>query len=116
MSAEITAWLQENPISPAVTQQKVAALVSERNAFLDDITQVRNRLQKLNIQAITLAEGTAEVGVLLPRELFHNRLDELVKELNVLNFIFRAFSEIATGSAQPIEIRQISTTDPQFFF
>jgi hypothetical protein len=48
--------------------------------------------------------------------LFHNHLDELVKELGVLNLIFRIFSEVTTGTAQPIEVHQISTTDPQFFF
>jgi len=84
LSAEISNWIQENPISPAVTQQKVTALVNQRAAFIDDVTQIRDRLKKLKIEAITLTEGTAEIGILLPRDLFHNRLDELVKELGVL--------------------------------
>lgn len=116
LAADVAMWVQENPISPAVTQKKVAELASHRNAFIEDITQIRDRLKKLKIEAVTLIPGTAEVGILLPRHLFNNHLEELVKELKVLNSIFRAFSEVATGSVQPVEIRQISTTDPQFFF
>jgi hypothetical protein len=36
--------------------------------------------------------------------------------LDVVKNIIRAFSEAATGSVEPIEVRQISTSDPLFFF
>jgi hypothetical protein len=51
----------------------------------------------------------------LPRELFKNELESLIKELGEIRFILRALSELATGSAEPIEVGQISTSDPQFF-
>src|SRR5215208_6303994 len=113
---EIAVWVQENPISPAVAHQKLSAFVKKRNAFINDITQLRDKLDKMNIKASTLTEGTAEIGVLIPRELFHSHLDELIKELSVINKILRAFAETATGSVQPIEVRDISTSDPLFFF
>jgi hypothetical protein len=116
IAADISRWIQENPISPAVTQQKVAELVTKRNSFLEDITQVRDRLKKLGVEPATLPPGETEIGFLIPRDLFHNRLDELIKELSVLNRVIRIFAEISTGSTPPIEVRQISTTDPLFFF
>src|SRR5216684_1027298 len=116
LATEIDQWIQENPISPAVSQQKLTKLVSDRAAYLDDITQIRDKLDKLNVKPDPLPEGSAEIGVLIPRDLFHNHLDELIKELGVLNNILRALSEIATGAAQPIEIHQISTSDPLFLF
>jgi hypothetical protein len=39
----------------------------------------------------------------------------LIKELSEIKFIIRAFSELALGTSEKIEVRQISTTDPQFF-
>ena len=116
LPAQISAWIKENPMTPAVTQQKIAKLAGDRSAFIEDITQVRDRLKKLKIEAVNLPAGTAEIGFLIPRDLFHNQFDELIKELGALNYIMRAISEVATGKTQPIEVRQISTTDPQFFF
>jgi hypothetical protein len=52
----------------------------------------------------------------LPRSLFHNDFEKLIDELEELDFILRAFSELATGSVETIEVHQISTSDPQFFF
>ena len=116
LATTIAKWTAENPIAPAVTQKKVADLTARRAEFIETITQLRDRLTKLNIQTAVLDSGTAEIGFLLPRELFHNHLDELIKELGVLNKIMRAFTEIATGTISPIEVRQISTSDPLFFF
>jgi hypothetical protein len=52
----------------------------------------------------------------LPRSLFNNDFEKLIDELEELDFILRAFSELAIGSAETIEVHQISTSDPQFFF
>jgi hypothetical protein len=58
---------------------------------------------------------STEIGFLIPRDLFDGILDQLIKELGVINRIIRAFSEVTIGGAQPIEVRQISTSDPVFF-
>ena len=68
------------------------------------------------IEPPAATEGTAEIGFLIPRNLFQNELGPLLKELGVINRILRAFSEAATGASQPIVVRDISTTDPLFFF
>jgi hypothetical protein len=64
-----------------------------------------------------ISPGEAEVGFLIPRSFFKNQLDLLVKELNTINNIIRIFSEVVSdGGAEQVEVKQISTTDPQFFF
>lgn len=60
--------------------------------------------------------GKLRLGSFLPRSLFHNDFEKLIDELEELDFILRAFSELATGSVETIEVHQISTSDPQFFF
>jgi hypothetical protein len=70
----------------------------------------------LGFKQSSLEPGTAEVGFLLPRSLFNNHLSDLIRELRDVQRIIRAFSEVATGSVEEVEVRDISTSDPQFFF
>jgi hypothetical protein len=106
---------RENPHSPAVTRDKIQSFLKERASYLSNIEQLRDRLKGIGVQPYKLEPDSAELGFLIPRDLFHNRLDDLVKELGTVNRIIRVFSEIATGSAESVEVRQISTTDPIFF-
>ncbi len=115
-SADIRSSIRDNPLSPAVTQQKLNKFRGERGQYIEQITQLRNNLHSLHIEASSLQAGEAEIGFLLPRPLFNNRLDQLIKELRDVNRIVRAFSEAATGQVEEVEVRQISTSDPLFFF
>ena len=62
-----------------------------------------------------LEEGSAEIGFLIPRELFQDEFGQFIKQLAVINRIIREFSETATGSSQEIKVRQISSSDPLVF-
>lgn len=116
LAGEIAGWIAEGPATPAVAQEKLAALVGERTAYVTQITQLRDSLVAVGIEVAELEPGEAEIGFMLPRDLFDNHLDKLIGELRVVRRILRAFSEVATGSAESIEVRQISTSDPLFFF
>jgi hypothetical protein len=116
LAALIDEWLRENAVTPAVVQQKVHDLVIQRETYLRQITQLRDSLRDVGIEAIAIKEGEAEIGFLLPRSLFNNDFEELIYELKALDFILRAFSELATGTVEKIQVHQISTSDPQFFF
>jgi hypothetical protein len=112
---EIEEAAKDNNITPAVIRDKVQNIISAREQYLTVIRDLRDRLKAIGIEAYQLEPGSAEIGLLLPRDLFHNELSGLVKELHTLNRIIRAFSEIAVGKAESVEIRQISTSDPVFF-
>lgn len=114
--SEISGWVSKNVATPAVAQEKLSNLISDREAYLAEIRQLSNNLQRVGVEVNELEFGQAEIGFLLPRELFNNHLDDLIKELDVVKKVIRAFSEAATGSVEPIEVRQISTSDPLFFF
>jgi hypothetical protein len=113
---EISSSIRENPLTPAVTQQKLQPIRTERTQYIEQITQLRNLLDALGIKASVLQPGDAEIGFLLPRSLFNNRLDQLIKELRDINRIIRAFSETTIGRVEEVEVRDISTSDPLFFF
>ncbi|HEY1382488.1 MAG TPA: hypothetical protein VGF43_02680, partial [Dongiaceae bacterium] len=87
-----------------------------RNAYLQNLRTANDTLGAIGIEAEQLEEGTAEIGFQIPRDLFHNNLEGLIKELTAIKRIIRAFSELTVRTPQPIEVRQISTSDPLFFF
>ncbi|RUW99886.1 hypothetical protein EOA30_23055, partial [Mesorhizobium sp. M8A.F.Ca.ET.059.01.1.1] len=114
MSEKIATWLAENPATPAVANEKLTELIGARNVFITEAEQLVGHLDHLDIKVQELEPGEAEIGFLLPRELFGNQFDRLIKELSVVNRIIGAFAEVATGSAETVEVRQISTSDPTF--
>lgn len=116
LASEISGWVAENVATPAVAQEKLNKLISGREAYISQITQLRANLQMVGVEVNGLEEGQAEIGFLLPREMFDNNLEYLIKELDVVKRIMRIFSEASIGSVGPIEVRQISTSDPLFFF
>lgn len=116
ISQKVEEWNSQNALSPAVVQQNIAQILTERQEYLNVLAQISKDLQTVGFHENKMKPGDAEVGFLLPRLLFNNHLDELTKELGVINRIIRIFSEIATGGSEPVIVRQISTSDPLFFF
>jgi hypothetical protein len=116
LPGEVAALVQSNPMSPAVVFSRVNQIATDRQGYLTTIGELRDRLQSVGIVASSLQAGDAEVGFRIPRELFENNLEGLIAELREIRFIIRSFSEVSTGSAEPIIVKQISTTDPIFFF
>jgi hypothetical protein len=115
LPSQIEAIARENPHTPTVTQQFIAQYLGRRNSYMTNLTQLRDNLRQIGVELEPLVPGSAEIGLLVPRNLFHNVFDELIKELATLNRVIRAFSEVATGSAERVEVHQISTSDPTFF-
>lgn len=112
----ISEMIKANPLTPAIVSQNVNELNAQRAEYLNSIRELRNRLEALGIRASKPEPGTAEVGFKIPRELFEGNLEGLIAELREIRFIFRAFSEVATGSSEVIMLKNISTTDPLFVF
>lgn len=115
-ASEIISWVSENVATPAAAQNKLQSLIRDREDYLTQIRQLAENLLNVGVEVNTLEPGQAEIGFLLPGELFDNELEPLLKELEVVKRIIRAFSEASTGGVEPIVVRQISTSDPTFFF
>ena len=116
ITEEIAAAARQNAVTPAVVLQTLQASLVKRKEYVRHLSSLRDSLQAVGIEPTALQPGEAEVGVLLPRSLFKNEFHTLIRELAVLDRVFRIFSEAVTGKAEPIEVRQISTTDPIFGF
>jgi hypothetical protein len=108
-------WQRENAYTPALMQKQVEDYAKERQEFLSTLGMLQSSLQRVGVEPRALDPGTAEIGFLLPRTLFDNELEKLSAELKTLRDIIRPFSEIATGGAEEVIVRQISTSDPWFY-
>ena len=113
---EIKHWVAENPASTSIAASNVAKLAQRRSDFVTHINGVQSGFEKFGLDEESLKPGETEIGFLLPRSLFENELPILIKELNTINNILRSFSEVALGSVEEVKVRDISTTDPIFFF
>jgi len=112
---DIEKWITQNPLTPAVVQQEVAKLADKRREYVQSLEAITKNFKVLNLEAELLEEGEAEIGFCIPRDLFNNNLEGLIKELRAIRHIICAFSEL-NGSIEPIEVKTISTSDPLFFF
>jgi hypothetical protein len=113
---KIRSLMAENPMTPTVARDGVDALRASRENFIAALQNTHTSLKTLGVRPDDLKPDSAEIGFLLPRELFSNRLDLLVKELRDIELIIRQFSEVVLGTVEEITVRQISTSDPIFFF
>lgn len=116
MSDEIATSMNENAMSPAVAHQTSQHLLSQRQSYLTQITNTANGLTALGFEPENLEAGEAEIGFMIPRDIFKNDLNGLTKELRAVSHIIRAFAENTSGTSEPIIVKQISTSDPIFFF
>lgn len=111
---EIHRVIEANTMTPHVAAAQLDQLRDARQSYLTNLDQLDDSLAAIGITAHNLDPGGVELGFLLPREIFHNRFDELVKELDRLNKIISAFAEAVLGTADEVELHQISTSDPTF--
>lgn len=79
--------------------------------FVSRLSEVQRALGAFNVAGEDIG-FEVQAGFLIPRAIFENTLPGLAGELQTLTKIINVFSEVATGSVEPIEVRQISTTDP----
>lgn len=115
MTSGIRVVLNSNSVTPSVVRDRVAEILRQRGNFLSTLEKVNESLNYLEVGSESLSLEAPEIGFLIPRELFKNTLDGLTSELSQINRIIGVFSEITTGSVEPVEVHQISTTDPLIF-
>ncbi len=106
---------QRNQITPSVAFEELQSLYKQLATRKTSLEQVIASLKLLEIGAEELEPGQCEVGILVPRLAIDNKLNEFANDLNELNRIFGAFSELTTGARPGFEIRSISSSELNVF-
>jgi hypothetical protein len=106
---------QRNQITPSVAFDELQIISNQLTTRKASLEQIIASFRNLGIGAEELQPGTCEVGVLIPRLAINNKLNEFASDLNELNRIFGAFSELTTGTRPDFDIRSISSSDLNVF-
>lgn len=115
LPAGIRTLLAENAMTPSVVRDRVVDLLQQRQSYLTTLDEARRSLKTLGAADDAQPPGSAEIGFLLPRDLFGNKLKGLAAQFGELDRILAVFSEVTTGAVEPAEVHQLSTTDPLIF-
>jgi len=108
--------IAQNAMTPEVARSKIENSARSREEFIEYLEQLVACLDYFQLGYDELADGEAELGIQIPREMFDNDLEGLRRELRDFSLIARWFSEATTGEKQKVVVESISTSDPLFMF
>jgi DNA-directed RNA polymerase subunit H (RpoH/RPB5) len=112
MADKVQASVSANAMTPSVAKGFVADLATRRTTFLATVRQTIQGLAELNVKAVSLKPGTADMTFLIPRELFENQLGPFAKELTIISRLIQDFSEAVTGNIEDVELETLSSSIP----
>ncbi|MEM9843975.1 MAG: hypothetical protein AAF965_04190, partial [Pseudomonadota bacterium] len=116
ISDDIAELIVQNPMSPRVVFDHVNSLHGHREETFESLRQLSQNLEQLGFGYDEIEEGKAELGFQIPRKMFDDNLEGLIKELNEIKRMLRIVSEAAVGDYSPPQVGSISTSDPLIFF
>jgi hypothetical protein len=112
MSAKVKQAIVGNAMTPSVARDYVRGLYTDRDAYLAVLNSINQGIRKLGIKGEDLPVGSAEMAFMIPRGIFSNDLGAFAKELGFINRLVRHVSEAINEQVQPVELGQISSSDP----
>lgn len=107
--------LTANQVTPSKAAEGIKKISQALTALQRHATNVVTALSYFEIGTDDLNPGEFELMVVIPGRAIDNELGQLGREATRLNKIIGVFSEIATGSREPVKIRAIASSDPTFF-
>lgn len=110
--SSIREQVSENPATPAVVVSFIQQLIDRRLQWLVHLSNLKNSLDAFGVGYQHPEFPIAEVGFLIPRNIFKNDFSPFIKEIEVVKFIVDSAALVSTGAAQEIELSQLATSDP----
>ena len=111
----IEAILVENNVTPAKALTDLQAVRAELGVFMQNVGNVLTAFALFNIERAVLEPGGFELGLSIPRSATGEKVEDLAKELNWIDQLLKAFSELVGEGHVSARVRTISSTDWQFF-
>lgn len=108
--------IEANAMTPEVARSEIETVSQNRKQFIDALGRLVSSLEFFELGYSELDEGSVEIGVQIPREMFGNNLTGLRNELRDFSLIAGWFSEAVAGERKEITVESISTSDPLFMF
>lgn len=94
---------------------EITSLREELAEKISNLNSIDSAFTTLHVEYVAVANGESEVGILIPRTITGEKIEDLTKELQQINKIFRAINEITGNNEYSPSIRTISTSWWQVF-
>jgi len=115
LDQRVRAIFEKNTITPHSAIDELTIIKKEIDGTKNHVSGLVSSLTYFGIGEDVLQSGEAEVGVIIPRMYVQNNLKNFGSELIELEKILLVFTELVTGSREPIKIRQISSSELSVF-
>lgn len=115
LKGRINTIFERNQITPKLALDELIGIKNELDATKLHLTQLSAGLNYFGVGEDVLLQNEAEVGVIIPRTYVDNNLKSFGAELVELEKILLVFSEVVTGTREPLKIRQISSSELSVF-
>jgi hypothetical protein len=89
--------------------------LNKRTEFLATLKLTDENLKKLNIENHYHDDYTFEIGILMPSEFTHKKINKITKELNHWDKVFKTLKELVGEPVEDTEINFVSNGSLQFF-
>jgi hypothetical protein len=112
MAANVRQAVVGNAMTPAVARDFVRKLFNDREAYLAVLNSTNQGVRELGFKGQELPTGSAEMAVMIPREIFKNDLGTFAKELVFIDRLLTHVSETLVAEPPPVALRQLSSSIP----
>lgn len=110
LKQQVKQILEENVSTLLVAHPLLRDILNKVEAFKSALDQLVASFGHFQIGSEILAPGEVEVALLIPRTAVDSKLSKFTDELRKMRFILNTFSELATGHADDLSIRTISSS------
>ncbi|WP_287373163.1 hypothetical protein [Prosthecochloris sp.] len=106
---------ERNKITLQSALEELKQLRAKIASTQSNLETLVSSLEYFSVGEDELGKDECEVGVVIPRKYVKGNLKEFGSELVELEKTLLVFSELATGQREPLEIRQISSSELSIF-
>ncbi len=115
LSNRIKESFSSNNVTPSSALAELIKIREGVVEFYSNISVLEGQLNDLDIEYDELEAGEFEIGISIPKDMFSSGIDELGKELKLINELSRTFSEVAGEDTTSTTLKTISSSEWQIF-
>lgn len=115
LKARVRGIFERNQITPQSALKEMEQLHSDISGTEEHLGGLVESLEYFGVDEDKLEANECEIGIVIPRTYVKDNLKAFGSELIELEKSLLVFSELTTGSRQPIEIRNISSSELSVF-
>lgn len=115
LEARVRGIFERNQITPQTALEELKKLHEDISGTESQLAGLVDSLEYFGVGEDELDKDECEVGIVIPRAYVRDNLKTFGLELVELEKSLLVFSELATGQREPLEIRQISSSELAIF-